>query len=828
MGLHNRDQIFTDLLLYFPGRSARSLQARFKTLRKWAKLWYNLREQVTGRLEDSVSCDSSLPSEQNVLLYSPFATQFVNQLKSAGVPDPETEAYRILTTCKISKDRVKSSNYSWSNKGWNPNPIDSDFIQLLDDLVSGVLFQQHTSPHNDSNQTNIISHSTQSNNPGEQEQNNEVNETQKNATLEISEPNALFRQLTSSESKWIIHQTQIKHVLVGPVRRYLTIMSGNRVPNTMHGSSSVFMQHRNSISITNRCKENRASLLLRKEHLFWMTLDQVMCDPKVKSSLQQINKISMLRTAAPFIARRMVSHLKNKSFTQTVYQQRKELKIMNYSNSLKRKSERCTKNLRKRIFEKHSGKKQNNLESCHNQTKQSITADDSLTTCSLENSTSTVVATSSDETMITMSNTTIANNSTITTTTTTTTRTIDAVSTTSYTTTTDRIGSTSSPYNTTIEKYSIKLTETKQKLLLQIHGLLKAFRRKKYNCSSAYALSTNIWSRRMNAVEAKVSSQERYIPPVIRGLPSEISILLFQQPNLINTRCLEIARSCLLNGLNMHINKTNLSKGTDSVNKCTTIDQSVTHTTSSFNTIDSQSIQPKRVRILPPNYATILGFKSLLMNLSTLLEKEKGKFSQFTELRQLFCAFPGQTITDEEFERKLEEAKSSTLFAHPILNTAHILLSAKYTNFINRSLALFLWPALLASIPAKSFMENAKCHWKDAYEHSITKYPQPNDNEIIETQNDDTIVRVNEFKRKRQRKNYPDRIPNKRLKRNHNYKALLNFHWTRYGWANRTNSSVTFTITGKNDELLSITLPSEIRILYSCGFKPDSFLNLRK
>lgn len=49
-------EIFTNLLPYFPGRSAHSLQSRFKTLRRWAILWYNLREQITGRLEDSFSC----------------------------------------------------------------------------------------------------------------------------------------------------------------------------------------------------------------------------------------------------------------------------------------------------------------------------------------------------------------------------------------------------------------------------------------------------------------------------------------------------------------------------------------------------------------------------------------------------------------------------------------------------------------------------------------------------------------------------------------------------------------------------------------------------
>lgn len=67
-----------------------------------------------------------------------------------------------------------------------------------------------------------------------------------------------------------------------------------------------------------------------------------------------------------------------------------------------------------------------------------------------------------------------------------------------------------------------------------------------------------------------------------------------------------------------------------------------------------------------------------------------------------------------------------------------------------------------------------------------------------------------------------------RLKRNHNYNALLNFVGSRVDWAKRINGTMTFTITSEDGELLQVTLPNEIKILYSCGFKPDSFLNLRK
>uniref|UniRef100_A0A5K4F4K7 Myb-like DNA-binding domain protein n=1 Tax=Schistosoma mansoni TaxID=6183 RepID=A0A5K4F4K7_SCHMA len=809
-------QIFTNLLPYFPGRSAHSLQSRFKTLRRWAVLWYNLRKQITGGLEDSFNCNSLSPLEQNILLYSPFATQFVAQLKNAGVPDPETEAYRILTTWKIPKDPVKSPSYTWSHKDWKPNPIDADFMQFLDDLVSGILIQQHIPTNNNTNETSIAPHSNQLNNSDEQGVCNEANETRINSTSEISEQNTAFKQLTFSESKWIIHQTQIKHVIVGPVRRYLTTMAGARVMNSTHQSSSVLMHHRNltaghnSVHVTHSRKGNRASLLLRKDHLFWMTLDQVMRDPKVKSTLQQINKISMLRTSAPFIARQMVLRLSHKSFTQTVCQKQKGYKTT-YTNLRIRKRGRCKRTLRGRKFDKHS--KQNDLETCHDQTQISIAEDISSSKDNLSSLTSTSsMILCTDETITTAEATITSSNNTTTATVNTTTTGVSA---------TTKVIASPNSYNTTTDKNSIELTENKRKLLLQIHSILKAFERKRYNCSNSYALATNIWSRRMKVTEPNVANQERFIPPIMRDLPSNIGIRLFHQPELISKRCLEIARSCLQNGLNLYTDEK------ESLKKIDVVDQSTVCTTS-LDTNDSQLIKPKRVHILPPNYSTILGFKSLLMHLSTLLEKERGKFSQFTELRRLFCAYPGQTITDEEFEQKLREAESTTMFGRPIFNVARTLLSSKYTDFINRSLALLLWPALLATIPAKSFMEDAQRHWQDAYEHSVAKYPEQNDEEIAEIQEDDTIAPVNRPKRKRQRQDYFMKIPNKRLKKNHNYNALLNFIGSRVNWAKRINGTMTFTITSENGELLQITLPNEIRILYSCGFKPDSFLNLRK
>ncbi|VDP95315.1 unnamed protein product [Trichobilharzia regenti] len=83
---------------YFPGRSACSLQSRFKTLRKWAKLWSDLRNRIPVVPQDSTGgCNSLSPSQESILIYSPLAKHFVNQLRNAGVADPETEAYRTVS-----------------------------------------------------------------------------------------------------------------------------------------------------------------------------------------------------------------------------------------------------------------------------------------------------------------------------------------------------------------------------------------------------------------------------------------------------------------------------------------------------------------------------------------------------------------------------------------------------------------------------------------------------------------------------------------------------------------------------------------------------------
>lgn len=204
--------------------------------------------------------------------------------------------------------------------------------------------------------------------------------------------------------------------------------------------------------------------------------------------------------AAPFIARQMVLRFSHKSFTQTVCQQQKGYKVA-YTSLRIRKRGRCKRTLRKKIFEKHSKRNQNDLESCHNERQISITEDNSLFKDNLSSLTSTFAASSSvilctDETMTTAEATTAGSSATTTDTVKTTTTDVSA--------TTNVIASTSNSCNATTDKNTVELTESKRKLLVQIHSILKAFERKKYNSSNAYVLSTNIWSRRMKATEVSV------------------------------------------------------------------------------------------------------------------------------------------------------------------------------------------------------------------------------------------------------------------------------------------------------------------------------------
>ncbi|CAH8457249.1 unnamed protein product [Heterobilharzia americana] len=787
-------QIFTNLLPYFPGRSTYSLQSRFRTLRRWARLWYELREKIPTTLEDSLSSNSAPTSEQSILLYSPFAAQFVSQLKNSGVPDPETEAYRILTTWKTIQTSVKST-YSWAKSDWKPNQIDEDFIQLLGELASGVLVQQHLNVDH-SCDTNITSYQSQLNNTVGLEVNTINHETRLNTVIELSDQDKTFERISFSESKWLVYQTQMKHVLAGSVRKCLSVMAGIPASHSRRESSSTstfssvstrrrnFMLH-NSSQIVNRNRENQALLLLHKEHLFWMTFDQIMHNPKVVSSLKQITKISMLRNAAPFIARQMVSRLSHKSTAQTIPKRRKENRTSCFSLP-SRGSGRCKRYLRKKLFEKYTISHSQNVNNSLPKNDVNIPSNSVSPSTSVNVTTPSIITVNVND--ATAMKTGIAAATTaVTTTTTTTTNTVTV-------NTTDVINSGNNSGSLT------GMTESRRRLLLEIQSILKRYERKPYNSMSTYALSTNIWSRGSRTSQTNVSKQERFIPPILRGLPPEIGFQVFCEPELLSTRCLEIARSCLSNGLGISPDEMKVSKrSSNSTN--VTMNQSV-----SLDANESQRSQPN---------------------------KEKGRFSQFVELRQLFCALPGQNASDEEIRKRIEDARSSTLFGRPIFNVARTLLSPKYTDFINRSLALLLWPALFANIPAKVFMENAKHHWQEALEYSLANAPEPKDKDVGNAENVQNVTDNNthiprKSRQKRRRRDYPIKIPYKRFRKGYNFTAGRLFAGSRVDWAKRTNSSTTFTVTGEDGELVPITLPDQIKILYACGFRPESFLNLKK
>lgn len=58
--------VFTELLPYFPGRSTQSLDQRYRTLKRWAKLWRELREVLSNQI-NVVKLHSELTTGQDDL-----------------------------------------------------------------------------------------------------------------------------------------------------------------------------------------------------------------------------------------------------------------------------------------------------------------------------------------------------------------------------------------------------------------------------------------------------------------------------------------------------------------------------------------------------------------------------------------------------------------------------------------------------------------------------------------------------------------------------------------------------------------------------------------
>ncbi|CAH8832716.1 unnamed protein product [Trichobilharzia szidati] len=858
-------QIFNNIMPYFPGRSAWALQSRFRTLRKWAKLWNDLRNRIPAMPQDSTGCNSSSlssPSQESILIYSPLAKHFVSQLRNAGVPDPETEAYRTLTSWKKTKLPVKS-NYTWLKSDWKPNQIDQDFMQLLSELASGVLIQQHLQPNDIFNTTDIVTSSQLNDAYGLEEDttstttatttttnavttapsssgniNNNNNDNSEISNLEkiaeISNQD-LFGRLPGPQSKWMIYQTQVKHVLVGPIRRQLYILAGVPIPSSLAPSSSLSVSLRPSSVYSqprtiNKRKDSRALLLLRKEHLFWMTFDRAMCDPKVKLYLRRITKISMLRNVGPLIARIMVSHLGQKPIAYRTHERLKKFRYR--SRTLRaRKSTRCKRALRKTTLEKHGisssrtvNHSNNNSYSSPSTTQLSVEKDNSLPANSKNNSRRKSTR-----------NTTSSVNKTA----------CNSKSTTTRTTATASVTASTSTENND----SLEVTTERCRALLRIRNLLKLYGERRKDSANLYSLNTSAWYQREKATTGRACAQRKYMPLVFRNLPQKVCTLLYSKSVEEKSRELALSQSCYVDTLDVDKNGVEVSPRTRRTTTTTTNDSSVLPTLSDI--VGTQFSRVCKPDIIPPNYATFLGFKSVLMHLSTLLTKERSRFSQFVEFRNLLNMSPGNTNTNEETKKKIRNKKPVENLGRPLFAVSDVLLSERYTNFINRSLCMFILPAILSQIPAEELMDSAKHYWEEAYEYAIshcsestTEVTEQNaksndaggdDNDVdINNDNnnnnddDDDYVPVTRNKRKPKGRDYPVTIAYKRLRGDYSYSALRDVVESKVNSAKRTNSTTTFTIVNPDGVSIPLTLPNKIRILHACGFQADSFLNLKK
>ncbi|KAG5449287.1 Myb-like protein L [Clonorchis sinensis] len=289
---------YRNLLPQFPGRSLNALRQRCLLLIRWSRVWKSLRHMVASVNEEgekqTVGTGSSAIDDSDtgafselrrLLIYSPFATQFISQLRGSGVSDPEAEAFRLLTT--------------WTTREPQSATADSEFAQLLADLSSGLLIPRP-----------LVFHGTQ---PTRAVQPSADNDSS-------SQPQEGVKQISLLDAKKLINYTRVKRLLAGPVRRSLfcLVIKANKIPAAKRSQWMKRMKdsHVNALLVqrlvdsyrsfaASRERVSLAKRLLENDQLFWLALDQALKTPSTSVLLRQTRKVADLHFLAPFIARCM-------------------------------------------------------------------------------------------------------------------------------------------------------------------------------------------------------------------------------------------------------------------------------------------------------------------------------------------------------------------------------------------------------------------------------------------------------------------------------------------------------------------------------------------
>ncbi|KAF8566983.1 hypothetical protein P879_04689, partial [Paragonimus westermani] len=797
------------LLPHFPGRSVQSLRQRFILLVRWARVWTALRDVVSSQSTSSnhvltmrsplLGVDNSfqqpttgelvVPSPEpltelrQLLLRSPFASQFISQLRSSGVSDPEAEAYRLLTTWTVDPSSTQSSGSHQS---------DIEFAQLLDDLASGLLVPRPLSTRMSAGRITTLK-----------------KQPDKRGGLKSSSDasNDTSTQLSLVEARKLVSYTQLKQVLAGPVRRclFLLILQTDARfsrrqrflldkcaddPLLQELMSDLGTERHVSIPHSYDRVVVTTELLNNDQH-FWLALDEALNDPVTQDVLKRSDKLAYYRTVASYIARLM---------TRREYVHNQNPKYLLDSVRLNAAS---------------SSIEPNTTPSTEPTSSNSTHVDVPITPHLKQANRNPPVISSPPETIAT-------------------------------------------------GRMRHKLTVLRRAKLLQIKRLLHMYGRYRRFCSDVYALDPVGWVGKKQAamVALQLSGSSRSVPLLLRFLPENFTKEISQKPELIRSHCALAARACIKHALKLTDSTSHEPSSSNLLElphvkslpqrtrrqkrhhrrrrrRCSRQTQEQQPSSPEPHYADTYISDPCPIaQVLPPCYATLLAFKSLILHLQYLVRKAGPRMSQFMDARELLRAFPGGDQNEDSVDFTAPRLRK------PSLNLIRTIISPAYCRFISIGLGLLLWPALLSNIPAQSFLESAKRHWQDVYAGIPEPDPSPQPTEPPlkkprlrfarasesdeESVTDDPMLEPPDSPpspprssrtRKRKTRNRLSALRNRFLRWRHVRRRAVRFRHNQLAGAARVRFKMSHS--GPDDQLV-LSLPADVKVLYASGFRPVS------
>ncbi|CAH8558345.1 unnamed protein product [Dicrocoelium dendriticum] len=321
----------------------------------------------------------------------------------------------------------------------------------------------------------------------------------------------------------------------------------------------------------------------------------------------------------------------------------------------------------------------------------------------------------------------------------------------------------------------------------------------------------------------KYSGDLSYVPPVLRCLPPEFAAETFRNPSVLVQPCLSAAEACLRNSLNLDAGPEN--RRTTAISRPNVQNGDVVMHTDARTHKASQL-----AHVLPPNYASLLAFKSLLVHLPNLVRKGSMHLAQFTNARQSIRDSTDCPAADAPTNRTARSVM------HYSQNVTETVLSPSYCRFLSVGLCMLLWPALLSTIPAHRFVESGKRCWTEALSElpqEIREYKPltvvPKRQKLATSDSEDELPELHsqlvtpppsppspEQTEMASTSNAPIgslKLKRERIKRRRQARIIQ-------------SATIGFKLPVSNGETLYVKVPTAVKTLYACGFQPESMLHI--